>query len=433
MNGSSGRSAPPSGCSSRAGLWSRGVLTLLALLGAGCGGGGGGSSAGGDNEGCGSWPAFYSLDDTRGNSAALAIAVIDKCNIAIAGYERSTAQGQVSGDSSGFVRLLQLTPAGIRSVWHYPLDTEGSDAVNSLELQGDNLVFTAYVSGALPGEISSGKKDVVLGRLTREGRALALSQLGNERPNVPLRLLHAPGGETLLVGNDEVFVPSNFVERWEDPWIAGVTASQESFMLDWLSNADTEVPDQFTAALYFGNTLILGRNSGGGSAQGARLEARTLTGDLYWARTISAMPYDNIADLRIGPDGTLVVLGSTYLQLGEAQLGGADYFLLQVDPASGVLTHADQFGSAGLDWARVLLLDGQRRIVLGEESNGASPWSMVITVLAADGSVLSRQSKTYGTSTQVADAAQLGQGVLAVGSYQSSAVRETGFVAFASF
>ncbi len=412
------------------------LLVSALLLSSGCGGGGGGGSEnpGGDDGGvdtCGSWPTFHSLDDLSGNSGVLAVATLDKCNIVIAGYEGSTSVGQVEGNSRGFVRRVQLADSGVQSVWHYVVDTNGSDAINTLSLNGNELRFTGYVSGALPGQASAGKKDVVVGRLSLDGDTLAVAQLGNERPNTPLRWLSAASGEQLLVGNDEVHVPTNFVERWEDPWIAGITAAVDTFTLDWLNNLDSAEGDHFGAAVLADYTLVLGLNSGGGASAGISLQGRNLTGDLHWYQHISASPYDAIADIQLQADGTLLALGSTYLSLDGSAQGNADYFLLQVEPGTGLVTGINQFGSSRLDWAKVLLIDShsQRRVVLGEESaNGSAPWSLAMTVLDSSGNTLSVERKLWGSSTGVAGGTLSGADLFAVGSYRPEGQRETGYV-----
>ncbi len=407
------------------------ALLIGAALATACGGGGGG---GGGNDGivdgCGSWPELTVVGSGAGHSAISALVVLDDCNVVVAGYEGSTLAGQVDGDSHGFVRRLTLSRSGVETRWEHLVDTAGSDAILTLERDGDQLLFTGFVSGTLAGQTSQGKKDIVIGSLGLDGRTNSLAQLGNARPNVPLRRLVLPSGEQLLVGNDEVHVPTNFVERWEDPWVAGITGQDSGFVLDWIVNADTEVGDIYGAALAYDYTALLGLNVGGGSNAGIHLQARTATGALYWSQQISPMPYDAISDMALDANGRLLVLGTTYLTLGESALGGGDYFLLQADPATGQLLRIDQFGSGRLDWARKLLVDGNRRIVLGDESDGASPWSLAIRVLAADGSETGRLERTFGQSSQVQGAALARGGVFVTGNHQPASGPERGYLAF---
>ncbi|MFV8818426.1 hypothetical protein [Haliea sp. E17] len=407
-----------------------GVLAVTTGLAAGCGGGSGGDGDGGIVDGCGSWPELTVVGSGTGHSAVSALVVLDDCNVVIAGYEGSTRAGQVEGDSHGFVRRLTLSSSGVQVRWERLVDTSGSDAILTLERDGEQLLFTGFVSGTLEGQTSQGKKDVVIGSLDLEGRTNSLSQLGNARPNVPLRRLVLPSGEQLLVGNDEVYVPTNFVERWEDPWIAGITEQASGFVMDWIANANTDTGDIYGAALAYDYTALLGLNVGGGGNAGIHLQARTATGALYWSQPISPMPYDAISDMALDANGNLLVLGTTYLTLGESALGGGDYFLLQADPATGQLQRIDQFGTGRLDWARRLLVDGNRRIVLGDESDGAWPWSLAIRVLAADGSETARMERTFGQSSQVQGAALAPGGIFVTGNHQPQTGPERGYVAF---
>ena len=80
--------------------------------------------------------------------------------------------------------------------------------------------FLGWTEGTLPGETAFGGSDVVIGLLDANGGLLALSQLGDERPNKPLRLLPDGSGAFLMAGNDDIYIPTNFVESLEESWLA---------------------------------------------------------------------------------------------------------------------------------------------------------------------------------------------------------------------
>ncbi|WP_317931138.1 hypothetical protein [Halioxenophilus sp. WMMB6] len=419
--------------------WLHKVLYHISFIGGSvllvaCGGGGGGGDGGNDDDGgttkpCNQWPEFTDLE-LPGNSEVTAVLVLNECAVVVAGYDSSNYVGQSEGNSRGFIRRLDLNAADeVTEAWVYHLDSAGSDSVQTLQLDENSILFTGYVGAALPGETSYGKKDAVVGRISAAGELIKQSQLGNEYPNIPIRVLQADSGEQLLVGWDDIYIPTNFVDRWENPWLAGISESNDQFTLDWMSNTNTEARDLYSAAALAGNTVLLGRFTGEGSPRGIAVEARSLTGTPLWTLPITPFGYDSITDIQVLDEDYALVMGSTYAQLGDSQFGGADYYLLQVLIATGEVVAASQYGSEQLEWAKKLLLDGDKRWLVGERSEGNFPWEIDITLVAAGAEPISLR-RTFGDSTNVTDAALLGDGVLVGGYYRPDEVISAAYLAF---
>ncbi|GEM_PF-3116043 len=300
------------------------VLAGSLFLGA-CGGDNGHSAS--VNPDCGAWPTLYQLPEADTHSNIKSLRILDNCRILIAGYEGSSHPSEAEGNSRGFIRLLEVNDQGdIAESWTYWLDTSGVDAVTDLYTENESILFLGVTSGALAGQQNSGKKDVVVGRLTYSGEMILLSQLGNERPNIPLALLTTNHGSLILIGSDEPYIPTNYVERWEDPWMAGLNETAQGFEVSWWQNADTEQQDIYTAAMLQDGYLLLGRYTFNGYTPGMSVEARDLSGSLIWQRSLSNSPYDTVAGFSTDSSGQVLAYGTTYLALGNDFPGGGDFF-----------------------------------------------------------------------------------------------------------
>jgi hypothetical protein len=412
-----------------------GCISTLWGCGGGSGGGGGGATQPPPPEsGCSAWSGSLDLGADVAHSAIHAVAVTHACSYVIAGYERSTHPGEPQGDSRGFVRLLAVDPSGTtRWQWEYLLDTPDADAVLGIEVVDGDIRFWGTTEAAVPGEANLGKKDVVLGVLDLDGRLVKLSQLGNERPNVPLVLLTTASGEQFLVGNDEVYVPTNYVETWEDPWLASITEYPTFHALNWMANLETAVADLYTDAVAHGESVIVAIRTAAGPDRGIRVQRRSPTGEVIWTTRLSDSPYDTVAALTPGSgDGRVSVFGSTYLQLGDAAAGDADYFIASIDVEDGGMLWLRQFGTAAPDWSRRLLASPAGLTAIGEVMDTEGNWSIDIRALTRDGVVTRTRTLRPGGSARVLAAASAPQGVVVSGAYATAGGGSRGFLRLAA-
>ncbi len=402
---------------------SRALMAMVLVAAGGCGGGAGGDGNAGTppppTPGCPEWSGTLDLAQADHHSLVTEVAVVDACSYLIAGYERSSHAGEPLGNARGFVRRVAIDPAGnLVARWSYVLDTSGADAVTGMRVTGGQIRFWGTTDGAIEGYASAGEKDVVLGVLDVDGRLLKLSQLGNEKPNVPVELLTTESGELLLVGRDEVFVPTNFVESWEDPWLASVTEHADFFALNWIRNHETAAADWHTAAVALGETVLTAIHGDAGPARGAVLERRDATGGLLWSLPISSGPYDQIGSLHLQPGGaSLLALGTTYGRLGDTPVGDADLFIAEVDPELGTVTRIRQFGTERLDWATRLLVSGSRRTVLAEVLGEDGSWWVEAHELTPAGAIGRTGRIRLGSGTRATSGAHVDGGLLVGGSF----------------
>jgi len=412
-----------------------GLMVSAGLLVVGCGGGS--SSAGGES-GCGSWPDLYQLPAADSHSNIKSLLVIDECNLLVGGYDRSPHGSEPEGNSRGFIRKLELLGGGrIAERWTWWMNTSGTDAVLQLDRHGADFLFLGVTTGTLSGQRSFGAKDVVAGRLDGAGNLIHITQFGNERPNVPLKWLLLGSGERYLVGSDDPYIPTNFVDRWEDPWIASVSEHANGFAVNWWQNADTDQQDIHTAAVAVDPYLVLARFTFNGAAAGMSIDVMDSGGATIWQRRLGPSPYDYVADLALDSDGNLLAYGTTYLQLGDQNFGAGDYFLQKLDITTGDEQWTRQWGDAELNWAGTMLADQladqlanqNKRIMLGATSPGTYPWAIDLSTSAGDATPVLQKSRQIGDSTQVEDAKALAGSVLVAGHFDTDGSASVGYIA----
>jgi hypothetical protein len=406
------------------------VLGFTSMLW-GCGGGGGGTTEPPPPvAGCSTWSGSLELAADVSHSVINAVVATGACSYVVAGYERSTHPGEPQGDSRGFVRLVSVDPRGnARWQWQYLLDTPGADAVLGIELAGRDIRFWGTTDAAVAGEINWGKKDAVLGVLDLDGRLLKLSQLGNERPNVPLKLVTTDSGDQFLVGNDDVYVPTNYVDAWEDPWLASVTEHPAFFALNWIANLETPVTDLHTDAVAYGESVVTVTHAAAGPDRGITLQRRVPAGEVIWSVRLSDSPYDTVGAMALTSDGRQAwVFGSTYLNLGGVAEGDADYFLASVDLEDGRVLWLRQFGTPAPDWSRRLLASPAGLIAIGEVMDPDGSWFVDIRALTFAGVVTGSRSLRLGRTTHVLAAARTSQGMVVSGTFTATDGGGRGFL-----
>lgn len=413
------------------------VCCALPLSASGCGGGGSSPRPSPlpppPPPSCGDWTGPLELAAGDAHSSILDVHATGSCRFVVAGYERSSHPGEPLGPARGFIREYGIDAQGrIAERWSYLLDSNGADAIHGLEVDDDAIRYWGSTTGAVEGAVNAGKKDVVLGSLSRAGVETRLSQFGNERPNVPLRLLTLAAGARLLVGNDEVYVPTNYVEAWEDPWLVQVTEYPHGYKPDRIDNRQTAASDFFTAGTGAGDSALLALRSEDPSERGISLRRQQPGGVELWHLPLSDSRHDNIAAVHLAAEEA-IVFGTTYVQLGDGQFGAGDYFLAGVDTETGALNWIDQLGTRANEWARALIVHADGFTLIGEIQDADGNWSADVIELDAARRRLSGRALVIGQSLSVAAAAALADGLLIGGTVFRADGSSNGFVSrFAS-
>jgi hypothetical protein len=304
---------------------------------------------------------------TSGDDEVLGLALDDRDELLIAGFERGTngvTNIEPDGDAIGVV--LAYAPGGERR-WRTTIDTPGTDTVEDLAIDRDTgaIVLVGRTSGALPGATNAGQFDVLVGELEPGGGVVSLAQLGDERPQHPTRVSLGPDGVIGVAGWDDTYVPTNYVEAWQDGAIArfdrrgpGAAPVQA-----WRRLAD---PVHFNtiagvAVEHDGSGAIYAAGSG---RAGPYLEKRDAGGELVWRRAISNASPDQVTALVQAPSGALYVTGGTLGQLGAHSFGQEDAFVARIDPATGAIVWMSQAGGLASDYPTALALGPDGAIVI---------------------------------------------------------------------
>jgi hypothetical protein len=347
------------------------------------------------------------------------LVALDACNLILSGYFNAASALTPSGDADGFVMRLRIDESGqIQEEWRYLLHTDQIDAITRLDALDTELRFLGWTEGVLPAQSTSGQSDVVVGSLSYAGVQQSLSQLGDERPNQPLDLFPNGLEDYLLVGNDDVYVPTNYLEALEEPWVASVTRQGNAYRLNWITRTGTPDTDLYQAALPApdGTTAMLGKITTGGADGGPAVEQRDLYGNLLWSTNMSRSPYDNIAALATPSPDTLLVLGSTYLDLGSGSSGGADLFVAELGILNGDLRWVVQYGTPDVDWAVAMLIhDGQLYTISEVYPANFSTWTVRLNRLSLMGDLVDERILHTATKGAVKAAKVIGQQLVIAG------------------
>ena len=105
--------------------------------------------------------------------------------------------------------------------WETAIDTPGADTAEDLQVDGasGNLVVAGRTSGAFSGFQNAGQMDMYVLLMHSSGDALGAIQIGDERPQHPVRLALG-AGKILVAGYDDIFIPSNYVAAYPHGFLA---------------------------------------------------------------------------------------------------------------------------------------------------------------------------------------------------------------------
>jgi len=387
---------------------------------------------------CTGWPQSVLLPNEMPSSVITTIAVLSPCNIIVGGYYNALTPFVVpTGNADAFVMRLRLDENNnIHEDWRYVLSTAQTDIITHLELLDTEIRFLGWTNGVLPGQVSAGKSDIVIGSLSYNGSLQNISQLGDERPNQPLRLFATTPGHYLMVGNDDIYIPTNFVEALEESWVASISEQAGQYSLDWLLRTGNDGADFYLAAIRFSESsdLFLAKLSSTGVNQGLTIESFDSSGNPLGTAPLTPSPYDMVAAMAPLSNDTLLILGSTYLNLGGTSLGGADLFLVEMDKTNGTPGPAKQFGTGDIDWAAALVIHEDQMFVISEQSpDDFTWWNMRLTRLSLQtGEILAEHTLYEGVDGIIKTAAVIGNQLVIVGAVETNTGDIRGWLRFAS-
>lgn len=387
-------------------------LLLLPLLGSGCGDSGAPPKP--DNA-CALWESGLMIG-TAQSDELLDVLIDEQGNVYLAGYENGqtgTTNIEPSGSAKGFV--LKYNRNG-QLKEKLTLDSTGASTVEALALdaQTGELFLAGRTNGAIDGYSNAGQYDLLLGWMQRDTWQPHLVQFGDERPQHPRRIALGLSGEIVIAGYDDIFVPTNYVEAWENPLLAKYSRNGMSFSESWDLPFDTPQVDTFSgltvSASGDGSLYVTGHDESL-NERGIFVARYDSQGTALWRQRITTIAYDNGAALHTLSNGNLLLAGSSFALLGEQAYGQMDVVVIELDAVSGGPLWTAQYGSSETDWVTDMAVDDTGQIyVIGEtlgsiEAGQDNPDANALFLLKLDAGgelLLARQWNSSGSDQPLA-------------------------------
>lgn len=337
-------------------------LLLVALLVVACGG----SASGPQQHPPAEWASYARA--TELDDEVLDLETLADGTIAAVGYERGIAGDRLdpSGNARAWIALLGKT--GTVSV-DRTFDTLEADSFEALVEDDNRLLIAGRTMGAIPDGTNYGQYDFVVASLDRTSQELStILQHGTARPEHPRRIAIDPLGGVVIAGCTDIYVPTNYVERWENPFVARLARDGS---MDWYQWRETDRPDRMYGLAADEDSFYLAGDGGLGSGNGAFVERRDAGGDVIWQRIISGAPIDSAASVAVSAGGVVLVAGTTSGVVGARSYGQQDGFVVALDRRDGTKLWAAQFGSSDGDLVTDMTLDEAGNIYISGETIGA--------------------------------------------------------------
>ena len=259
---------------------------------------------------------------------------------------------------------------GAAGVQQFRLSSAGNatDSFESALIEDGTLTLVGRTRGAFPPAVNAGKFDTFVAKMGGEGTfASGVMQFGDERSQHPRNLLRTSNGGLAVSGYNEIYVPTNYVEAYEDPTLAFLTGSgtaESPWAIGRDLRFDTPITDfalGAVAAKDDSGDVFVARYHSGGTKRGAWVIRYSPSGDVVWERILSGGLYDSANALAIAPTGELVVAGSGFRKFVKSY-GGQDVFVLWLDPVTGDLLRSAQAGGTEADWTHAIAVDARGHV-----------------------------------------------------------------------
>jgi hypothetical protein len=295
---------------------------------------------------------------------ATGAATDDTGSIVVAGATEGGLNGASQGESDAF--LAKLASDG-KTLWVRQFGSSSRDAASSTAVDRDGYIVVAGLTfGDLGGE-NAGEYDAFVAKFDRNGDHQWTRQLGT-----------ASGDQAGSVGTDaqgNVYIAGDTFGGLNgasaglaDAYLAKYDPRGD---LLWIRQLGSAAGDVITgiAIDQAGHVYATGQTDGdlGGTNAGpsdAFLAKYAANGDLLWTRQAGTAAFDSANAVAIGDEGTVVIGGLTNGDLGGANAGDYDAFLIGYD-AEGNSLWTRQFGTAADDVANEVSAGGGNVYVTG--------------------------------------------------------------------
>ena len=335
---------------------------------------------------------------TNENDEWIDVVTTSAGNVVVGGYDNGK-RGQSAVDPSGNARgiIFEYSYNSANSTFDYVQSktinqNSSAETVEALALgplPSEDVYFVGRTNGKVSSTPNAGQFDIYAGWWSRGPNTAVYAQFGDERPQHPLRLALDKAGDLVISGHNDTYVPTNYVEEWEDPFIVKLHKSGDSLSIapgwptpagkprwtsvqfniagsDFMPGMCVDKPATGDSSIYVTGVI------GSGPDRGIFLRKyQASNGAQVWKTTPSNIALDMGAATLMTKDGQhLLFAGSTYKKLGAQQYGGQDVVVSSVNPATGAVEWSQQYGSSDEDWVTDMALDDEGNIYLVGETLG---------------------------------------------------------------
>lgn len=303
------------------------------------------------------WESFVS---TSGEDAFRAVAVDERGYVTAAGYSPSAA-GAV--DLDALYRVYTSDGAPVRTV---KFGSSGDDVATGVAIDADgNVVVVGSTTGALhPPQY--GEQDAFVRKYDAEDNVLWSYQFGAPGWNAATGVALDRDGNVLVTGimRDTQGDPGGPAQD------AFVRKYSPDGALLWADRFGTGEPcvGLGVAVDAHGNVLVVGRThgdlaAGQAGAGDAFVRQYAPDGEVRWTDQFGTTGEDSAEGVVVAPDGGFFLVGSTGGVLGEASAGSTDVFVRKYG-ADGKPEWTHQFGSAKTEYAAGIGLDAAGNVLV---------------------------------------------------------------------
>lgn len=303
------------------------------------------------------WESFVS---TRGEDAFMAVAIDARGYVTVAGYSPSAADAP---DRDAFYDVYTGDGILVRTV---RFGSAGDDVAAGVAVDADgNVVVVGSTTGALH-PTQYGEQDAFVRKYDAEDDVLWSFQFGAPGWNAATGVALDRDGNVLVTGimRDTQAGPGGPAQ---DAFVRKYSPDGDLLWADRFGTGEPCVGLGVAVDAY-GNVLVVGRTHGdlaAGQAGAGDAFARQYAPDgaVRWTDQFGTTGEDSANGVVVAPDGGFFLVGSTGGVLGEASAGSTDVFLRKYG-ADGAPGWTYQFGSAKTDYAAGIGLDGAGNVLV---------------------------------------------------------------------
>ena len=315
-----------------------------------------------------------------------------------------------------------------RSGWSIQFGTDRPDTTFGVSAGPDgDIVVAAATEGSLGGD-NQGQRDAYLARYSGRGELLWARQTGGPQNDSPLGVSVAPDSSIYMGGfTDGDFASPNHGSA--DVWLTRYDADGNEL---WRRQFGGPAWDRgFDVTAFDGGAYVTGytaspldpdTNMGGFDGFAARYDAH---GNQEWVRQFGTDATDWGQGSALAPDGGLYVTGYSEGGLDGANAGDKDLFAVRLRP-DGSLVWATQLGSAALDWTQGVGTGPDGGMLMAGSTEGsfaadhAGERDMLVVLLDADGNERWRWQAGTDQMDTAFEVRQTGQFIVVTGSTAGS-------------